>query len=209
MFWRSCISRLPLLLATAIVAAALGDACVETIANSGVIGRGYADNNHLSIVPALVAGACLLLLVIVVRSIHLLRRTRTRTSLPPRSTLFNAACVFALQLTALFVMESVERIAYGGNVSFGSAWLGGPVWFSLPAHAALAYTCTQAAARFTRSAAHRCAALVVSALRSFFPAGAPGALLTPHRSDAAFLFAERFCVRNTGERAPPFLPAPI
>jgi hypothetical protein len=209
MLRRSCISRLPLLLATAIVAAALGDACVETIANSGIIGRGYADNNHLSIIPALVAGVCLLLIAIVMRCVHLLRHSRVPRAAPAHSPFFDAACVFAFQITALFVMETVERIAYGGNVSFSIAWLGGPVWFSLPAHAVLACVCTRAAARFTRSAAHRCAALVAIALRSFLLAPSSGALLPAHRGDAAFLLPERFCVRNTGERAPPFLPAPI
>ena len=117
MLRRSCISRLPLLLATAIVAAALGDACVETIANSGVIGRGYADNNHLSVVPALVAGVCLLLIAVVVRCIQLLSRTRERKPRPVTSPIFDAACVYALQLAALFAMETIERITYGGTVA--------------------------------------------------------------------------------------------
>lgn len=209
MLWRSCISRLPLLLATAIVAAAVGDACVETIANSGILGRGYADNNHLSVVPAFVAGVCLLAIAVIVRCIHLLRRTRGVGPLPAPSPLFAVACVLAFQIAALFIMETVERLTYGDNVSFGTAWLGGPVWFSLLAHAALAYVCTHAAAHLTRSAANRCAALVAIALRSFLPSRAAGAVLTARRSDAAFLLAERFCVRNTGERAPPFLPTPI
>lgn len=204
---RSCASRLPLLLATAIVAAALGDPFVETIANSGVVGRGYADHNHVSVVPALLAGVCLLFIIIAMRCAQLLRRARRLKRLPVRASLSDAACVFVLQLGALFVMESVERMAYGGSVSLRTGWLGGPVWFSLLVHASLAYACTLAAARFTRSAAHRCAALLAVVLRPVITEC--GAVLTSRRNDAALLPAQRFCVRHVAERAPPVLPAPI
>jgi len=46
------LSRLPFLLAVALVAAALGDAFVETVSNSGLVGAGYADDNHASVLPA-------------------------------------------------------------------------------------------------------------------------------------------------------------
>jgi hypothetical protein len=209
MLRRSSTSRLPLLPATAIVAAAVGDALVETIANSGALGRGYADDNHLSVIPALVAGACLLVIAVVMRCAQPLRHTREPRHVRPLSPLADTACVFALQLCALFVMEAVERVAYGGSVRFDTAWFGGPVWFSLLAHATLAYVCTLAAARFTRSAAHRCALLVGIARRSLFARTASAALLHARRDGGTLFAVQRFCVRHMAERAPPVLPASI
>ena len=49
------ISRLPFLLAVAILAAGLGDPVVELVSNTGIVGGNYADDNHLGVVPTLLA----------------------------------------------------------------------------------------------------------------------------------------------------------
>jgi hypothetical protein len=142
-------ARGPLLIAIALVAAALGDPLVESIANSGLVGRGYGDNNHLSVIPALICAASLVVLVVVRRCLRLGQRNwRRRERLP---SLRDIPSVLLLQFTALFIMESVEQLVFTGRLSGGTAWLGGPLWFSALVHSTLACICTVLVTRAVRT----------------------------------------------------------
>jgi hypothetical protein len=209
-------SRLPLLAAAALIAAALADPLVETIANTGLVGPGYSDDNHTSVLPALVAGALLALLVICMRSLALLRREpagrgwviRAARQISTQPPLRDLPLLLALQFAILFIMESSEQLAFGGRLAGGLAWLGGPLWFSVSVHVAVGWACIVALARAMRSIVTRCARLVRTALGFFQDAFA---------RDNAVLFAKRIdgalpsrlggaFVHRLGERAPPLLP---
>ncbi len=165
---RDAGTRLPFLIAVALIAAALGDPLVETVSNSGLIARGYADNDHLSVIPTLLAGAVLALLLICRHCLQLLRGpgrhkdrlVETAALVCARSPLQDLPYVLVLQFAALYAMESTEQLLSGGTLLGGGVWLGGPVWFSVPAHAALGMVCTILLARAMRSIVKRCATLV-------------------------------------------------
>ncbi len=65
-------------MAVGLIAAALGDPLVETIANTGMLGKGYSDNNHLSVLPALFAGLALVIEVLAFRSLQIYRESAHR-----------------------------------------------------------------------------------------------------------------------------------
>jgi len=140
-------SRLPLLFAVALVAAALGDPLVESVSNHGFFGSGFDDNNHLSVVPALVAGAMLGLIIVAMRCWSLVRSgSSLRRSDPFADGIARFAhgpagrdvpIVLTLQFAALFAMESFEQMLAGGRPLGGGAWLGGPIVFSVATHVLL------------------------------------------------------------------------
>ncbi len=164
--------RLPFLVAIALVAAALGDPLVESISNTGVVGRGFSDDNHLSVIPTLIAGISLALLLICKRCVEMLRHpgehrdwlTDIARHASARSPLQDLPYVLVLQFAALFVMESVEQLFFGGRLLGGTVWLGGPIWFSLLMHVSLGWACTMLIARGMRAILRRCATLVGVAL---------------------------------------------
>ncbi len=210
-------SRLPFLLAVALIAAAIGDPLVETISNAGAFGRGYADNNHASVVPALVAGAGLALLVIAGRCVSLLRHGSALrrgdwlvdgvACLARQSPLRDVPLVLALQFAALFTMESVEQLAFGGRLLGGSAWLGGPVAFSLIAHAALGSGCTLLLAALARSILATFTSFVRDAIESIlFSLARDGErAFIRRREGAALPRLQAPYVGQLGGRAPPRL----
>jgi len=215
-------SRLPFLIAVALVAAALGDAVVETVANSGLVGRGYADDNHLSVVPTLVAGGLLALDVARRRCLELLRRGKAERpdwliafarQSGAASPWRDAALVFTLQLAALFAMESAEQLAVGGKLLGGNAWLGGPILFALLAHALIAIGCTFALAFFGRALLGTIATLVRDVLESILlvlARGADSGVAAGRRRRAPLRRAFAAHARQFGDRAPPhrsFVPA--
>ena len=167
-------SRFPFLAAVALLAAAIGDPLVETISNTGVFGHGYDDNNHLSVIPTFVACALLALFVIASRCRDAIRRIdRTQAGdwlatgaavVAGRSPLLDVPAVIALQLAALFAMESVEQVALGGKLAGGLAWLGGPIVFSVLTHALIGTACTLLCAFSLRSLVRSIASLVREAL---------------------------------------------
>jgi len=210
--------RLPFLLAVALVAAAAGDALVETISNSGVFGRGYDDNNHLSVIPALVAGALMWLTVTVARTFSLFRRGSTlrrgdwliesATNLARESPLRDIPLVLGLQLVALFAMESIEQLAFGGRLLGGTVWLGGPIAFSLLTHAILGAGCTLLLAALVRAILATVASLVRDAIDAIlFSLSRDGRRTFVKRdADATLPRAQAPHVRQLGGRAPPLLP---
>ncbi len=92
---------------------ALADPVVGSVSNSGILGGRYSDNNHFGVVPTLLVGLTLVLAMLAQRF----------------------ASIIAMQLAALFALESLEQLAAGGRLLGGTAWLGGPVAFSLSVHA--------------------------------------------------------------------------
>jgi hypothetical protein len=211
-------SRLPFLLAVALIAAAVGDPLVETVSNSGLFGYGYNDNNHLSVIPVLVAGSILALVVIVSRSLSLFHRgsmlrrgdwvVESATRLSRQSALSDVPLVLAMQFAALFMMESVEQLAFGGKLLGGIVWLGGPVLFSLVTHAVLGTACTLLLAALARSILATVASFVREAVDAILVSLARDAerAFIKRRADAWLPRAQAPHVRQVGSRAPPSLP---
>jgi hypothetical protein len=219
----STTSRLPFLVAVALLAAALGDALVESISNTGIFGTRYFDNNHLSVVPTLIAGGALALEGAVARCVALYRcaldarRDARRdwlgdaaTSIATHPPLRDVPAVFAMQLVALFAMESSEQLLFGGKLLGGTAWLGGPVLFSLGLHALLALACTFLLGWTMRGIAAAFASFVVSAIACIaITLPREGSAMIRRRRDVpAFARPQSPHARQIGERAPPFLPTP-
>lgn len=130
-------------IAVAVAAAAMADPLVERLSDAGLFGVGrFTDRSNVDVIPALVVAACISTLFVVV----LARRMLNRNSYPPEwlrryAVDLNADSVrrmlpsiFALQLIALFGMETLEQIATTGHPLGGTLWLGGPILFSMVAH---------------------------------------------------------------------------
>lgn len=211
---RGIVSRLPFPIAVALVAAAVGDPLVETVANSGLFGRGFSDNNHLSVIPALVAGILLVLLLACWRGVQLYRHTRQREALlelakhiSARAPLRDLPYVLIFQFGALFVMESTEQLAFGGKLLGGTVWLGGPVLFSVLAHALIGTICTLALARAIRAMVRHVATFVRITLDFILVAIARknSGRFAPLRRESSSPRFQTLHVCQIGERAPPAL----
>ncbi len=128
--------------AAALLAAATANPIVESIADSGVFGRGYADHDQSSVGPTLAVAALFALAFVFVRTMRILKRAAHTESLlcgiardlSRRAPASDLPLVIALQFAALYAMERVECFTNGG-VESGLAWLGGPVVFALTVHA--------------------------------------------------------------------------
>lgn len=209
-------SRLPFLIAAALIAGGFGDPLVETIADTGIFGAGYHDTNHLGVLPALLCGLVLTIEIALLRCIQAFRGD-SRTSrerliavaerLGARSALRVVPIVFVLQLGVVFAIETIEQLLTGGGLRSGLEWLGGPIAFSLGVHALLALVVTIGLAALTRAIAAVLLSLVhlafaFIALRPVRRGAAPshqwldGASCRQRRSPRA---------RRIGGRAPPFL----
>jgi hypothetical protein len=212
-------SRLPLLAAAALIAAAVADPLVEGIANTGLVGPGYADNDHLSVLPTLVVGGLLTLLVIYTRSLALVRYksagrdwiVKTARQISTRAPLADLPLVLVLQFAVLFIMESSEQLALSGRISGGTAWLGGPIWFSVSVHAAIGCACIVGLSRALRSIVTRCAVLVSIAIEFFQDAftRSNAAPFARRLDDPMSPRVQSIFVHQLGERAPPLLLPPI
>ncbi len=208
-------SRLPFLLALALVAAAAGDALVETVSNSGVLGGGYHDNNHSSVIPAIVAGTILALIVVAARC-HAFSRhiaaSRSRDWLVAgagrfarRAPFVDVPFVVAMQFVALFAMESIEQVALDGRLLGGCAWLGGPIVFAVLAHALLGSACTLLFAALMRSILATFVSLMREAIEAICVLLARGVARCSlgAREDELVLRAQAPHIRHLGGRAPP------
>ena len=206
-------SRAPFLVAIAIVAAALADPLVESVTNAGVFGYRQADNNHMGIIPALLAGSVLLLEVAVMRFMECWRRTTAgeRDWLPViadrfahRSCARDAPLIFSMQIAALFVMESVEQLASSGSLAGVLVWLGGPLWFSLLVHALVCTACTFTFAWSMRAVLRTFAFIVLRALSNAIAIGAAPRVTYACRGRGAMAL-ERFLpqLARVSGRAPP------
>ncbi len=209
-------SRLPFLLAVALIAAAVADPVVESIANTGILGGHFADDNHTSVIPTLLGGLLLVLEIVAVRCIDMLRRAPNRSrvrfadiarGIGTRSTARDLPCLFAMQLAVLFLMESTEQLVVGGTLLGGTAWLGGPVLFSLAMHALIGAGSLFAMQRIVRAVVKALASLVGIAIEFILLARNLGEswLTFRRRDEPACLRAQAPHVRQIGGRAPPLL----
>jgi hypothetical protein len=153
-------SRLPFFLAIALIAAALTDPFVESVSNTGLLGRGYSDNDHLGVLPTLLVGTVLALGIAAMRCVEVWRReTATERhwlgdaakDFSARSPIRDLPLIFGLQLCALFLLESSEQLLDGGHLLGGTVWLGGPIAFSLATHGLVGAACTYALGAFMRA----------------------------------------------------------
>ncbi|MGH7727896.1 MAG: hypothetical protein ACREM2_03775 [Vulcanimicrobiaceae bacterium] len=215
--------RLSFFVAVALVAAALGDPCVESLAGAGVFGPGYADTNHLGVIPALIAGLTFVIGLLVVRGIEGWRTIRAERSarLALAASLESArgvplpelALVVPLQLAAVFGMECLEAVMVHRPLPSGLSWLGAPPLVSLAIHVLVGMACLWTLRRIVRTllgglaACIRVAAAIV--VRRHAPASAPSAA-DAGRERVFVLRAQAPHCGQVGERAPPaFLLSPI
>jgi hypothetical protein len=212
-------SRLPFLIAAALIAAAIADPVVESISNTHVFGDGYDDNNHLGVVPTLLAGLLLAAEMLVMRFIEIMRRSANRShrslidvarGFAARPIARDLPCVFAIQLLALFALESSEQLIAGGKLLGGTAWLGGPIVFSLLMHGLIGAGCTLALGVCMRSILQEFASIVLTAIRytwlEIARTAASGRYLD--RQDTLCRRAQAPHVCQIGGRAPPLLQTP-
>ena len=205
------------LFAAALIAAAFGDPVVESIANTGILGGHYSDHNHLSVLPALLAGSVFLLAVFLRRCLSVLSSgTASRdwlvdlaTTCSDRMGARDFASTFVMQLGALWLMESAEQLALGGHLLGGSAWLGGPIAFSLVVHALIGAGCLFALGAFMRALVRTFAAIVCTIVRSIWVAIVrPPAFTRFGYNEERCLASGTLRVRQIGGRAPPLLFTP-
>jgi hypothetical protein len=189
------------------------------VSNSGIFGGGFADNNHLGVVPTLLAGAFLVAEMFALRFIEAWRRSTNSPSdslidiardIGSGSVARDFPVIYLLQLLALFAMESAEQLAAGGKLLGGTAWLGGPILLSLIAHAIFGVLCTFALGACMRAIVRAFASLVQTAVRFIWLAATP-ASASPFRLDRTATVVARAQaphVREIGGRAPPLLHTP-
>jgi len=129
--------------AAAVLAAALADPVVEGFSNAGCFGHGaYTDHSNLDVVPTLSVGLTLSLFIVMWVVRRALQRQRyapdwLRTAavlIDERSAQRLLPAIFAVQMSVLWLMESLEQIAVAGHPMGGTIWLGGPIAVSLALH---------------------------------------------------------------------------
>jgi hypothetical protein len=210
---RTAPYRLTFLFGVALVAAAIGNACVETVSNSGFLGAGYHDNDHASVVPAIAGGCALLLQIAIVRVLALLRGTATRDAdwfaraamdISHRGPMRDLPFLLSAQFCALYAMEACESLVASGHVPTGTAWLGGPPIYSVVVHVALGVLCAFLFARAMRAVVTTLASVVRHVIRLRI-ATAPRAARASRvpRNSASFAGSQTPNARPFGGRAPP------
>jgi hypothetical protein len=203
-------------LAVALIAAALADPVVESISNTGVLGGHFADDNHTGVIPTLLGGLLFVLEIAAMRCVNILRRSPKGSrewfvdvarGISTGSGVRDLPFAFGLQLAALFLLESSEQLLVGGKLLGGTAWLGGPIVFSLLTHALIGAGCFLTLRRALRALVTAFASLVGIALDFILlvrSLAEPGALA--RRCDAPpSRRAQAPHVRQIGGRAPPLL----
>jgi hypothetical protein len=167
------VKRALFVVAAALLAAATANPIVESIADSGIVGSGYADHDQSSVGPTLAIAALFALAFVVLRVTRLLKGTADRESvlssvardLARRAPASDLPIVFALQFVALYAMERVECLT-GGGVESGLAWLGGPAFFAIAVHVLVGIAITIGLGRGLRSFA----GLLATAVRAVLEA---------------------------------------
>ena len=110
---------------------------------------------------------------------------------------------FALQMTALYAMETIEQVAVYGHDLGGALWLGGPVIFSLAAHAVACGGIVFALARGVCALAGATVRVLVL-IRTFVSREAQSpAESAARRSRRRVVALPHFAFACLGERAPP------
>ena len=216
---RSFGARLPFLMAAALIAAALGDSIVESLSNAGIFGGSYHDDDHLSVLPTLLIGAIVVLEIIAVRCFELLRQRPAHSrgwivdlaaNASSRNLLKDFPLLFALQIAALFAMESSEQLLAKGKLLGGTVWLGGPAVASLLTHALIGWSCLLLLRHVMRA--------LLAVLVSFARVAIDFISLAREREASMFVCrrdeprrngARSARARHIGGRAPPLLPVTL
>lgn len=169
-------------------AAELGHGAVTALTRAGVVSGPYASYSHGAIVPTLVAALVLGAIALLnVAGEALARSARIRgdwvaqvaARIAAVSPLRLLPIVFAMQLLALYAMESAEQIvAFGHPLGFVAS-LGTPVILVLTVHAF-------AALIVVGSISHACRALTVAARAIAQALRLPMKRLTAREPSAAF-----------------------
>lgn len=196
----------------AIGAAALADPLVEFLSNAGLFGRcNCTDHSNLDVIPALCVGLALGAGLLALRVRYLLARGAIAA---PATWLASGAierpgvlvrclpAIVAIQLVALYAMETAEQVIVTGHSLGGTIWLGGPIAISLGIHAASAIVATFAIARALRASTTTAIRIL---LRLVIAMSARG----PRRTPARLRYPASFrrlapLVCRMGERGPPF-----
>lgn len=191
--------RLGFSLAVAVIAAAIADPIVEFAANTGRFGAGtFTDRSNLDVVPAFVFGLALL-------ALHFVRRSRAilDVRVPTGGVGAVLPAIFAMQIAALYGMETLEQIVVWGHTFAPGIWLGGPLALSLSIHAAVCCAVALVIARSRR----RLAATTLRMIRLVraIVTRALAAEQPPARRRFEFVWFKEFqpVLCAPGERAPP------
>ena len=158
--------RLWFCVATAIIAAAIADPCIEFASNAGWFGPGrFTDGSNLNVVPAMLIGLAVIAWYVGLRVLEVVSGRRPEVS--HRRILSNHTfapdllkvlfAAFSVQMLVLFAMETAEQAFVYGHVLGGWVWLGAPLIASLTAHGLFCILTALALAtllcRFERNAA--------------------------------------------------------
>jgi hypothetical protein len=199
----------------AILAAALSDPLVESLANRGWLGGPigqYHDNDHTSVLPALVLGALVALSVGIRRA---LVRGRARSAdadwmpqafadLSLRLGARDVVWIVGLQFVALFAMESFEQLTAAGAGADGT-WLGGPAFASIAIHVVVGTAIAALSARAVRSASDVFTSLVRAAIALALTLGtrSPSGFRARRDTLRVLAFARVFVPQEAGRAPPP------
>ena len=202
--------QFPFLVASALIAAGIADPLVEALAGAGIFGPGYADHNHLGVIPALLAAVAVLgaaFAIACYRGRYLARRDRGPAVRPIGVS--DLTAIVPLQFAAIFGMESLEAALVGQPLQAGLGWLGGPVPWSVAIDVLVAVCALVLVRRFMHAMPHACAIIVraLAALdhRSSPRTGRKGRVYDVARSS---LHSGALLARRIGARAPPLFPIP-
>jgi hypothetical protein len=210
----SLVIRLWFGVAVAFVALALADPLTEWASNAGLFGAGnFTDHSNADVFPALFVGFAFFALHVVMRARHISRHHQGRPqawlgawarALDARTLTRLLPGVFAVQIGALYLMETSEQLVVLGHGVGGTVWLGAPILVSLTIHAAFCAISMFAISRVVRAFAKTALriAQVVAVLAARGPRESGLVLRRLRYSPAPFDFAPLVCL--IGERAPPF-----
>jgi hypothetical protein len=191
-------------IAVAVIAAAFADPLVEAASNAGWFGPGnFTDHSNLDVLPALLLGSIFVFLTV---SLRVRRELMRATGLALGANLAPLLpTAFAAQIAVLFSMETLEQLVVTGRPLGGMVWIGGPVWFSLAAHAV---TCAAVAFTLARAVC-ACARTTVRVIRQIRELAQRLLLAAPplaaRREDVPFFLLCAPVVCRIGNRAPPAL----
>lgn len=189
--------RLGFCIALAVISAGLADPLVEFGSNAGWFGAGnFTDRSSIDVVPAILAG-------IVLLTLYFVRKARAVVAERSGSALGAVLpTIFALQMLALYVMETSEQLLVWHHPLGPTIWLGGPAPVSVAIHATICTIVAVLLARSKRQIARttlRVIAIVTAIAAYAAPAGTPVA-----RRVRRIRFKNILPVSGAfGERAPP------
>lgn len=195
--------------AVAAIAAAWADLLVEALANHGTFGRAsFTDGSNADVVPVVCLGTVFLLRFLYLRVRRALRAGTSRTpasrlhDLTPGAVIRLLPAVFAVQIAALWTMETIEQFVIVGHGFGGTIWLGGPTVLSLIVHAALCVTTAFGARSVLRALEPRAVRLIRALLAVLGTVDRERSVPAGRRVTPVFV-QSCLVVCRIGERAPP------